>query len=60
VVTAAGETSRGTCLDQAARVQAEHLACRHARFPGGHHGFETAAAEFAPALCTTLARLRRL
>lgn len=60
VVTAAGETSRGTCLDQAARVQAEHLACRHARFPGGHRGFETAVAEFAPALCTTLARLRRL
>ncbi|MEU8638848.1 alpha/beta fold hydrolase [Amycolatopsis sp. NPDC048633] len=60
VVTAAGETSRDTCLEQSARIQAEHLACSYARFPGGHHGFESDVDAFAPALCTTLANLRRL
>ena len=60
VVTAAGETSGDTCLERSARIQAEHLACRYARFPGGHQGFESDADTFAPALCTTLARLRRL
>ncbi len=60
VVTAAGEASRDTCLEQSARIQAEHLACRYTRFPGGHHGFESDVDAFAPALCTTLARLRRL
>ena len=60
VVTAAGEASRDTCLEQSARIQAEHLACRYARFPGGHQGFESDAEAFAPALCTTLARLHRL
>lgn len=60
VVTAAGEASRDTCLEQSARIQAEHLACRYTRFPGGHQGFESDADAFAPALCTTLARLRRL
>ncbi|MCR6482360.1 alpha/beta hydrolase [Amycolatopsis sp. OK19-0408] len=59
VVTAAGEKSRDTCHDQAARVQAEHLACRYTRFPGGHHGFESDVDAFAPALATTLAELRR-
>jgi pimeloyl-ACP methyl ester carboxylesterase len=60
VVTAAGEASRDTCLERSARIQAEHLACRYARFPGGHHGFESDVDAFAPALCTTLATLRRL
>lgn len=60
VVTAAGETSLGTCHEQAARIQAEHLACRYTRFPGGHDGFTTAVEAFAPALATTLASLRRL
>lgn len=59
VTTAAGETSRDTCLERSARIQAEHLACRYARFPGGHRGFESDVAAFAPALATTLARLRR-
>lgn len=59
VTTAAGETSRDTCLERSARIQAEHLACRYARFPGGHRGFESDVDAFAPALCTTLARLRR-
>ncbi|MEU0792560.1 alpha/beta hydrolase [Amycolatopsis sp. NPDC005961] len=60
VVTAAGETSRDTCLEQSARIQAEHLACQYTKFPGGHQGFESDADAFAPALDTTLARLRRL
>lgn len=59
VVTAAGESSRDTCHEQAARLQAEHLACRFTRFPGGHDGFATEVAEFAAALSTTLAALRR-
>ncbi|GAB3145618.1 alpha/beta fold hydrolase [Amycolatopsis sp. NPDC004378] len=59
VVTAAGEVSRDTCLERSARVQAEHLACRYTRFPGGHRGFESDVDAFAPALSTTLAALRR-
>jgi pimeloyl-ACP methyl ester carboxylesterase len=59
VVTAAGVASREACHGRAARVQAEHLACRHVEFPGDHLGFVSEPGTFADALAKELAGLRR-
>ena len=59
VVTAAGTGSREVCHGRAARVQAEHLACRCVEFPGDHLGFVSEPALFADALTKELTGLRR-
>lgn len=59
VVTAAGAGNRDACHAQAARLQAEHLACRYVEFPGDHLGFVSEPGPFADVLAKELAGLRR-